>query len=333
MALTDIDGQRLGDSVAPKLSNRNLIINGAMGVAQRGGVDVTSGGGTTFTATDRYGLLNYWGSGQVGTSQSTETPSGFDNSLELEVDTAPPMSGSTGYSCNLCQTIEGYNIRHAYTGNITLTFWVRSSVIGTYSVTFSNSSTAISLGDRVYVTEYTVNTINTWEKKTITVDLSAGVASGTWNTTNGAGLGIHWNLGGESNRKGDTHLDSWGTLASANVDIMSADQVNWISNASATFYLTGVQLEVGNTATPFEHRSYDDELARCQRYCNRIQAYIGPDNGIIFNFPVEMRAAGASTVESGTVQNGVNQHSTTTCNVNNNGGSANTVIIQTIIEL
>jgi hypothetical protein len=244
---------------------RNRIINGGTTVAQRGNVNVTAAGGNTYVATDRFSMTNYWGSGQVNTTQSTTAPAGFANSLSLTVNTAAPMSGSTGYFANVWQAIEGFNISDAYTGEITLSFWVRSSITGTYSVTFSNvRNTGISTGARLYVVNYTINAANTWEQKIITLSLSAGVASGTWDTTNGTGLCVAWNLGAESNRKGDTFLNTWGTWGATG--LQSASQVNWISNSGATFFLTGIQLERGTAASPFEYRDYGRELAMCQRY-------------------------------------------------------------------
>ena len=98
-----IDGLQM--PTAGALSNRRININGEMSVTQRGNVNVTAGGGVTSTAADRFGLLNYWGSGQVNTSVDTQAPDGFDTSLKLEVNTAAAMSGSTGYSCNLASEI------------------------------------------------------------------------------------------------------------------------------------------------------------------------------------------------------------------------------------
>jgi len=258
-------------------SFRNRIINGDMRIDQRGDISVTPSGGATSLACDRFKLQDYWSSGQVNTSKSTVAPTGFTNSLLLTVTTSVPMSGSTGYFASLYQSIEGFNIANAYTSTITLSFWVRSSINDTYSVTFANDSLPnVGSNNRIYVVNYEIDEPNTWEHKTITVDLAAGVAAGTWNTENLAGLCVSWNLGAESNRKGNDALGSWLTLSNS-YPFQSASQTNWISTSGATFYITGVQLEVGTVATPFEHRPISVELSLAQRY---LPAFIGNNNMI-----------------------------------------------------
>lgn len=247
---------------------KNRLINGNCLITQRGSVNIPFGGGNTYTAVDRFSMVNYWGAGQVNTAQSTTAPSGFTNSLSLTVATPAPLNGSTGYFCSLSQIIEGFNIADCYNTSVTLSFWVRSSVTGTYSVTFGNAN-SVGFGDgaRFYVANYTISAANTWEQKTITVPLNTGTASGTWNTTNGSGLGVVWNLGAESNRKGDAALNSWQTLpVSGGYPLQSASQVNWLSTSGATFFLTGVQLEKGSTTTSFDYLDYGRQLIQCQRY-------------------------------------------------------------------
>jgi hypothetical protein len=267
MPLTTVD-QGLLSTNAQYTGFKNRLINGDMNITQRGNVNVTAAAGSTYMACDRFTLTNFWGSGQVNTTQSTTAPTGFSNSLSLTVSSTAPMNGSTGYAAAMWQSIEGFNISDCYSSTVTLSFWVRSSITGTYSVTFSNvSSTSLGDGSRIYVSNYTINAANTWEQKTITVNIAAGTASGTWNTTNGAGLCVAWNLGAESNRKGNGALDSWQTLPiSGGYPIQSANQVNWLSTPGATFNITGVQLEKGQTATSFDVLDYATELALCQRY-------------------------------------------------------------------
>ena len=246
---------------------KNRIINGGMVVSQRGATNVVAGGGSTYIAADRFNVFNYFGSGQVNTAVSTSiVPTGYAYSLGLTVNTAVPLSGTTGYAINVAQTIEGFNISDCYTQTVTLSFWVRSSITGTYSVSFSNATNVgLSATSRIYVTNYTINAANTWEQKTINVNLSTGTASGTWLSDNGAGLNLAWGLGAESNRKGNTYLDTWGTIGTT-YNVQSSAQTQWAATSGATFYITGVQLEKGSTATSFDYRPYGTELALCQRY-------------------------------------------------------------------
>ena len=283
-------------------SFRNRIINGDMRIDQRGAISVTPSGGATSLACDRFKLQDYWSSGQVNTSKSTVAPTGFTNSLLLTVTTSVPMSGSTGYFASLYQSIEGFNIANAYTSTITLSFWVRSSINDTYSVTFANDSLPnVGSNNRIYVVNYEIDEPNTWEHKTITVDLAAGVAAGTWNTENLAGLCVSWNLGAESNRKGNDALGSWLTLSNS-YPFQSASQTNWISTSGATFYITGVQLEVGTVATPFEHRPIGTELALCQRYYEK-------STELTEQFPL-YKAREADRLRLGTIQYKVTKRAT-----------------------
>ena len=236
------------------LSNRNLIINGAMQVAQRG---------TSFTPTsDNTYTLDRWrsryfgsGSGRFSVSQETSsTPDDFPYAIKATVTTTD-TSGTYGYS--ISYTTEGNTLNGTAFGtssakDITLSFWVRSSVTGTYCVSHRNGAATKS-----FVSEYSINTADTWEYKTITV---SGETSGTWSTDNTAGLLIDFGLGGQTSKT--TTANAWQT---GNY-VYSSNQTDWINTSGATFYLTGVQLEVGDTATPFEHRSYGQELALCQRY-------------------------------------------------------------------
>lgn len=288
---------------------KNRIINGDMKIDQRGSVNVGASAGSTYLATDRFTLTNYWGSGQINSTKTTTAPSGFANSLSLTVASAVPFSGATGYACVLWQSIEGFNIADCYNASFTLSFWVRSSVTGTYSITFGNTgSTSIGDGSRIYVANYTISQANTWEQKTITVNLANGVASGIWDSTNNTGLCVAWNLGTESNRKGDNALDSWQTLPiSGGYPLQSSSQVNWASNSGATFYITGVQLEKGSTATSFEYRPYGLELSLCQRYYQRIVAFEHPDTQWIrgtISIPVSFRTAPSITIISQTSGSG-----------------------------
>ena len=239
-------GQAQGD--------KNLIINGGMAVSQRG---------TSFTglANNAYSLdrFLYYESGDSvsDVSQSTDTPNNnFNNSLKLDVTTADTSVAAGDLTCFL-QKIEGLNSYKLGWGtsdakSVTLSFYVKSTKTGVHSGAFKNSAQ-----DRSYVFEYTVNSSNTWEFKTVTV---AGDTSGTWLTTNGIGVQVTFALmAGTDFTKA---AGSWGTGNNYGSD----NQVNVMDSTSNEWYITGIQLEVGEQATPFEHESYAATLQKCLRY-------------------------------------------------------------------
>ena len=154
---------------------------------------------------------------------------------------------ATGYR------IEGYDYAQLAGGNATLSFWVKGTKTGIHCVAFQNSA-----GNRSYVAEYTINTTATWEKKTITVPLTE--TGGTWDYTNGIGLAIVWTLA--SGTTFQTTKDTWQT---GNY-VATSNQVNACDNVANDFRITQVQLEKGDTATPFEYRHFEEEIALCQRY-------------------------------------------------------------------
>jgi hypothetical protein len=157
------------------------------------------------------------------------------------------------------QAIEGNNFDDLRWGTasaspITISFWVRASVTGTYSVALRNANGGYN---RSYIASYTINAIDTWEYKTVTI---AGDQSGTWAAGNGAAVQIAWDLGSGSGLS--TTAGTW----TAGSYLRGTSQTNWISNAGATFFITGVQVEKGSTASSFEYRPYTTELQLCQRY-------------------------------------------------------------------
>lgn len=244
--------QDIGNQVVPNLGRRNLIINGAMQVAQRG---------TSFASANGYNLdrFAYYrsGGGAVTVSQDTDTPSDFKNSLKIAVTTNDSSVTSGDYYI-LQQKIEGQNIAQLNYGSsdaktTTLSFFVKSSVTGTYSGSLRNQAS-----DRSFVFQYTVSSANTWEQKSIAI---VGDTSGTWLTSNDTGIALVFSLG-----QGTTYASSTvGSWHSGNYHGSTSEQ-DFIGNASATFFITGVQLEVGDSASIFEHRSFGEELALCQRY-------------------------------------------------------------------
>ena len=245
------------------LSNRNRIINGAMVIDQRnGGGSVTPSSLYSTYTLDRWNTVYSVGS-KFSIQQnagSVTPPTGFATYLGATSLSAYTVTTET---FSILQGIEGYNIADLNFGTanaktITLSFWVRSSLTGTFGGAFQNSGTT-----RTCPFSYTINSANTWEYKTFTV---SGDTSGTWLTTNGNGLTVVFSLGAGSGNLGTS--GEW----SSNSYYGATGQTSVVSTSGATFYLTGVQLEVGDTATPFEHRSYGQELALCQRYYRHYQS-------------------------------------------------------------
>jgi hypothetical protein len=241
------------------LSNRNLIINGAMQVAQRG----TSKTGVTtsgYHTVDRFSYTEggTGGSGDLTMEQSTDAPDGFSYSAKYTVTTANTLSGGE----NICfrQRLEAGDcqaLKFGTSGNkFTISFWVKASLTGLYSLQCYGSDQS-----RSALSSYTVNVANTWEYKTLTfnVDPTTAIAKGT-----GTGLAVVWML--DSGPDDIQSAFDWSAVLAFSA---VTGQVNFMATSGATWQITGVQLEVGDTATPFEHRSYGQELALCQRFCQR----------------------------------------------------------------
>jgi len=288
---------------------RNRIINGDMRIDQRNaGASVTLTNSVGYVV-DRFRSVALGTSLGFSTARSTTAPTGFVNSLLTTVTTAKNPSSTDQARVN--QYIEGFNVSDFGWGtvsavSITLSFWVRSSVIGTYCVAFLNADSAT----RSYVGTYTINSSNTWEYKTIT---APGDTSGTWTTGNSVGLGVSFSLGCGTS----FNAAASGTWYGAEYQ-QTAAQTLWINNASATFYLTGVQLEVGTAATPFERRQYGQELALCQRYYEqfgpgyRVNLTTAANMGTTtsagpFRWRVQKRTAPTVTVSGGWRTLGANQ--------------------------
>ena len=284
---------------------KNLIINGAMQFAQRGtSINVST---SSIYTLDRWSMR--CDASPITATQDTDSPTGFATSLKLTNGTGASGSGSD--SCYIRQHLEGHNTNHLEIGTanakeVTLSFWVKSSITGTYIVSFIDSGS-----DNGYAASYTISSANTWEQKTITLTLSD---YGSWagSSTTARNLTVHFDLGSGSDRD-LTNLNAWNDGA-AN-DFSHSSQTDWVGTTGATLYLTGVQLEVGSTATDFEYRSYGEELALCQRYYITTngqhdgsygkKASAGDGEPYCFNstgmFPVEMRVAPTITASSGTL--------------------------------
>jgi hypothetical protein len=245
-----LDGQF---NSASSMGFKNRIINSDMRIDQR-----NAGASVTPTATaytlDRWQfLINQ--SSKFTTQQSSTAPTGFINSILVTSSSA--YSVLTGDYFTVRQAIEGLNVADFAWGTanavtVTLSFWVRSSLTGTFGGAINNNA-----GDRSYPFTYTINSANTFEQKTVTI---AGDTSGTWLTTNSRGMMISFGFG-----VGTTFSGTAGAWAGANY-LSATGATSVVGTNGATFYITGVQLEKGSTATSFDYRPYGTELALCQRY-------------------------------------------------------------------
>jgi len=309
---TSTTGGILGAGNASIMKNR--IINGAMVIDQRNaGASVTVDTSAFGYTADRWGAIEST-DGIMTAQQVTTAPAGFNNSLKLTTTTADSSLGATQFAY-VGQRIEGYNVADLGWGTanaktVTVSFWVRSSLTGTFGGSIYNDG-----ANRSYPFSYTISVADTWEQKSVTI---AGDTSGTWLTTNGVGLILVFGLG-----VGSTYSGTAGAWVGA-LAFSSTSAVSVVGTLNATFYITGVQLEVGSSATGFEYRQYTTELCLCQRYyCKSFNTPTVPANGIgigiygtiaaynttstycsvTYNYPVQMRAS--PTVVFYTVVNSV----------------------------
>lgn len=279
---------KIVDVAGGPLSNRNLIINGAMNVAQRSpNVAVNIPGGKTVTDVDRFGQWTKTADGNWKSAQQVyDAPADFQFSRKITSLAANTIEAGTYHTVRYA--VEGYDAAQLNCGlssakTVTLSFYVKSSLTGTFGLNFTNAA-----NNRSYPTTYTISNPNDWERKTITVTLDT---SGTWLKTSGVGLEINWHLAIGSSYSTST-LNQWQgnwRFPSSATDILATN--------GATWQLTGVQLEVGNIATSFEHRSFVDELRRCQRYYEKSYPYtIVPGAASYFSSSYMMRDGTASSV-------------------------------------
>jgi hypothetical protein len=261
-SITTSDGYTVGGSGAHHLKNR--IINGAMTIDQRNaGASVTVNADAAFFASDRFQAAGQSSDGVYTIQRSATAPAGFANSIVATVTTADSSIGSS-QQYNVQQHIEGLNTADLAFGTanaktVTLSFWVRSSVTGTFSGAIRNAA-----ADRSYPFAYTINAADTFEQKVVTIP---GDQSGTWGVGTGIGLNVIWTLGAGTSRLGPAN--AW---AGANYQGVTG-QTNLIATNGATWYLTGVQLEAGSTATSYDYRHHSVELAMCMRYYQRVSAF------------------------------------------------------------
>ena len=285
------------------LSNRNLIINGAMTLSQRG---------TSFDGAEQY-LCDRWRFGRatdgynLGWSQSTTAPDGFANSLKLDVTTADTSLNADVFAL-VQQRFEGQNLQMLKKGtsaaeSVTVSFYVRSAKTGTYNLEMLDKDNS-----RHLIKAYTINSADTWEYKTVTFE---GDTTGAFDNDNARSLDLNWWLAAGSNFNSGTRPTSW--QAQDQTD-RAVGQVNIFDSTSNDWYITGVQMELGSNASDFEHRSFGEELLLCQRYfavladgsANSVE-HIGNGYGwsasqveVVVNWPQEMRTTPALKQSTGT---------------------------------
>jgi len=262
---------------------KNRIINGGMVIDQR-----NSGASVTINNTAVYTLDRWYdrcvggaGSAVMTVQRSTTAPTGFTNSKLTTVTTSKSPAVSEQfwfYQADEALNMSDFGMGTASAVTFTLSFWVRASVTGTYSVAFQNSAQ-----NRSYVATYTVNAANTFEYKTLTI---TGDTTGTWLTDNGVGMYVFFDTGSGSNFNAAAGAWTAGTY------YRTSGSVSLIANSGATFYITGVQLEKGSTATSFDYRPYGTELALCQRYLPALNSTSTTD-------PVALAFTPATTIVRG----------------------------------
>ena len=250
----------------------NYIVNGGMDIAQRGATfTFGTGGGGRYWAADRFNVEDYnWSSGSniTASNDTSIVPSnvGITNSFKVATGASGLTFGSGGM-LRIMNTVEAKDMSRLYGKVATLSFYVRSSVAGVYNLWLGNGDFGSVTFTRAYTPEYTIAQADTWQRVSLPIDLTTITSSSTWNTSSGIGMEIFWMLGAHTDRTGDVYKPGW--TAVNGYGAKTSTSVNWATGANRTFYITGVQLEEGASATPFRHNSpsLQAELAACQRYC------------------------------------------------------------------
>lgn len=282
------------------LSNRNLTINGAMQVSQRGAV--TGITGSSFGGPDRCAIVCQ-NSGTYTLSQAADAPSGsgFDKSLDVACtssDTYGTAADVTHLRLSSLESQDCMQFEHGTSSakKLTVQFWVKCSYADTFGLAFVNHDSQKS-----NVQKFTIDSANTWQYVTLTYN---GDTAAGFNNDANLGLSLDLFLGGGSNYTGGSAtLNNWDTRSNNQSTYVSSTSTKFGTATSHTFNLTGLQLELGSEATPFEHRSYGDELTRCHRYFQPWKSYAEYDlgasgnvGGPISNFTTPMRASPTMTV-------------------------------------
>ena len=291
-------------NITNNLSNRSLWFNGKMAISQRGSSFTGIGGSAGVYSLDRYRSGSTMNAGRYTITQDSNAPDGFAKSLKVDVTTAE-ASLNAASAVQIAQFLEGQDLQQLQKGtsgakSMTLSFYVKSTTIGTYIVEFQDQDNS-----RINNKAYTISSPNTWEKKTITVE---GDTTGAFTNDNNASLLVQFYLAAGTNFTSGTLQNTWGTNTNAN---RAVGQTNLFASTSNDWAITGVQLEVGSVATDFEYRSFGQELALCQRYFFNVKGDNNYRSGItgfanssanlraMVQFPTPMRAtptvSGSST--------------------------------------
>ena len=281
-----------GENVTPYTGRRNLFYNGAMQVAQRG-TSVSSQYVSGYYTVDRWQWFSNATGARWDMSQDSDAPDGFRNSWKITCSQSLATPAAGDYM-QVSQRLEGFDVQHLAKGTssskeLTLSFWVKSNVTGTYIARLFDDQNS-----RATHRAYTVSSSDTWEYKTLTFDADTVSAVDNDNTE---GLRLTFWLASGTNYNSGTLATSWAAYSGAN---SAVGNVNLASAVNNYWQITGVQLEVGDKATPFEHRSYGEELALCQRYYYKPTAtggisylshiYAGTQYRLTVPYHVEMRA-------------------------------------------
>ncbi len=296
-----VTAAKLADSAY--LANRNIVINGAMAVAQRNTTEtgITASG---YSTCDRYrfslGTLGTWTSAQESLTSGDAYADGFQKAFRVDCTTADASPSAADYFV-FQQKIEGYDVQALKKGtanaeSVTLSFWVKSSTTGTYIFGLFDRDNTRSIWQ-----SYTISSADTWEKKTLTF---SGDTTGAFGCDNGASLELWWYLGAGTDYTSGTLQTSWGANVWANTAV---GQVNLAASTSNDWAITGVQLEIGTTATPFEHKIYGRELADCQRYYQKLYsgqegplgAYVDSTKIYSYFYPLIVEMRSAPTLDQG----------------------------------
>ena len=250
------------------VGRRNLLTNGDFKIAQRATSATIPQTDSVLVSVDRWNVRAYSAENFVGTfAQSSDAPKGHKKSLKWTTTTAESAVASDElYSFQT--RLEGQDLQHLNYGSndaqeMTLSFWVKSSVTGTYHAVIYQDD-----GAKIISKTYTINSANTWEYKTVSI---SGNTASAINDDNTIGLRLEFVVAAGATYQGTTPTGHWEAYTNAKYNALASSN-NVVTTANATFFITGVQLELGKVATPFEHRSYGEELALCQRYYQKFFA-------------------------------------------------------------